>query len=73
VQPVLLSDSGGEWWTVLDADPAHEGAAPGEELQRPRQGFLATTSRYSASMATVPSVARLNWSTSSSSWVISAL
>jgi len=29
VQPVLLSDSGREWWTVLDADPAHEGAAPG--------------------------------------------
>ena len=29
VQPVLLSDSGREWWTVLDADPAREGAAPG--------------------------------------------
>jgi hypothetical protein len=67
VQPVLLSDSGGEWWTVLDADPAHEGAPRVRSCSAPRQGFLATTSRYSASMATVPSVARLNWSTSSSS------
>jgi hypothetical protein len=47
--------------------PALEAPAP----VRP-QGFLATTSRYSASIATVPSVARLDWSVSRSSSVISA-
>ena len=40
---------------------------------RRHHGLVATTSRYSTSMATLPSVAWLNWSTSSSSWVISAL
>jgi hypothetical protein len=66
---------GEEWWTVLGADPPYQVEARGSKRQPPTRyhGFLATTSRYSTSMATVPSVARLNWSTTSSSWVISAL
>jgi hypothetical protein len=42
-----------------DGFPRSEAAAPTRH-----HGFLATTSRYPTSMATVPSVAWLNWSTS---------
>jgi hypothetical protein len=45
-----------EWWTVLGADPPYQVEAGFEAAATRHYGLLATTRRYSAPIATVPSV-----------------